>query len=136
MMATHIMRVAASALAIGTVFTAGGIAAADPVYNTSPFEIQNKTNYDLVFWDYSTHDKYPQEGPDHGVRAKPGQSFHFALRQIDGSRSEKRNNGRTTIQANFHTFNAAGRSGVPSDSVIFCLVSPAGLLACWRTKPL
>jgi hypothetical protein len=110
-MAIHFMRAAASALVVGTAFTVGGVetAAADPNDNASPFEIQNNTKYDLVFWDYSTTDKYPESGPDHGVKAAPGKSFHFTLRQIGGSASDKRNNGKTTIQANFHTFNAAGQ---------------------------
>jgi hypothetical protein len=109
------MRAAVLATIVGIAFTAGGSepAAAEPVYNTSPFDIVNKTNYDLVFWDYSTTDTYPQSGPDHGNRAKPGQKFTFALRQMEGSRQDKRYNGRTTLKANFHTFNAAGTDTDP-----------------------
>lgn len=108
--AIHMMRAEVLATAVGLAFTAGSseTASAEPVYSTSPFDIVNNTNYDLVFWDYSTTDKYPQSGPDHGNRAMPGQKFTFALRQMEGSRSDKRYNGRTTIKANFHTFTAAG----------------------------
>src|ERR1700743_3253383 len=97
----------AAAVALALTTSSSEPASADPVYNTSPFDIVNNTNYDLVFWDYSTTDKYPQSGPDHGDRAKPGQKFTFALRQMEGSRKDKRNNASTTIHANLHTFNAA-----------------------------
>ena len=96
--ANQLIRVGVVATIVGIAFSAGGSgpAAADPVYNTSPFDIVNNTNYDLVFWDYSTTDKYPQSGPNHNDRAKPGQKFTFALRQMEGSRKDKRYNGRTT----------------------------------------
>ena len=96
--ANQLIRVGVVATIVGIAFSAGGSgpAAADPVYNTSPFDIVNNTNYDLVFWDYSTTDKYPQSGPNHNDRATPGQKFTFALRQMEGSRQDKRYNGRTT----------------------------------------
>ena len=100
-------RAGALLVVLGLATSGTGTATADPVYGTSPFDIVNDTKYDLVFWDYNTTAKYPQTGPDHGNRAKPGQKFRFELRQMDGSRSQKRTDGRTTIVANFHTFDAA-----------------------------
>jgi hypothetical protein len=93
----------------------------------------NKTNYDLVFWDYSTTDKYPQSGPDHGNRAKPGQKFTFALRQMEGSRQDKRYNGRTTIKANFHTFDAAG-TDIPAGMATMDIQFDAGGYDVWSSS--
>lgn len=102
--AKQVLQASVFANAVGLVFSAGGAgtAAADPPASTSSFDIVNDTNYDLLFWDYSSTAKYPQSGPNHNDHAKPGQKFHFALFQMEGSRSDKRNKGRTTIVANFH----------------------------------
>jgi hypothetical protein len=129
------MRAAVLATIVGIAFTAGGSepAASEPVYNTSPFDIVNKTNYDLAFCDYSTTDKYPRSGPDHGNRAKPGQKFTFALRQMEGSRQEKRYNGRTTIKANFHTFNAAG-TDIPAGTATMDIQFDAGGYDVWSSS--
>lgn len=99
----RVLRSGAFATVLGLAFTAGGsaTAGADPA-NTSPFDIVNNTNFELVFWDYSSSAKYPASGPNHNDHAKPGQKFHFTLFQMEGSRSDKRTKGRTTIVANFH----------------------------------
>jgi hypothetical protein len=133
--ANQLMRVGVVATIVGIAFTAGGsgTAAADPVYNTSPFDIVNNTNYDLVFWDYSTTDKYPESGPNHNDRAKPGQKFTFALRQMEGSRKDKRYNGRTTIKANFHTFNAAG-TDIPAGMATMDIQFDAGGNDVWSSS--
>lgn len=77
----QLMRAGALATVVGFAFAAGGsgTAGADPANNASPFEIVNNTNFDLVFWDYNSTAKYPQSGPDHGEKAKPGQKFTFTL---------------------------------------------------------
>jgi hypothetical protein len=129
------LRVGALATAVGIAFSAGGsgTAAADQPNNASPFDIVNNTNYDLVFWDYSTTDKYPQTGPDHGNKAKPGQKFTFTLAQMEGSRSDKRNKGRTTIKANFHTFNAAG-TDIPAGMATMDIAFDAGGNDVWSSS--
>jgi hypothetical protein len=129
------IRAVAIAAVVGMAFSTvdSGIAAADPANNASPFDIVNNTNYDLVFWDYSTTDKYPQSGPDHGDRAKPGSKFTFTLAQMEGSRSDKRNKGRTTIKANFHTFNAAG-ADIPAGMATMDIAFDTGGNDVWTSS--
>jgi hypothetical protein len=129
------MRAVAVAAVVGIAFSTvgSGTAAADPSNNASPFDIVNNTKYDLVFWDYSTTDKYPQSGPDHGNRATPGSKFTFTLYQMEGSRSDKRNKGRTTIKANFHTFDAAGND-IPAGMATMDIQFDAGGNDVWSSS--
>jgi hypothetical protein len=129
------LRVGALATAVGIAFSTvgSGTAAADQPNNASPFDIVNNTNYDLVFWDYSTTDKYPQTGPNHGDKAHPGSKFTFTLAQMEGSRSDKRNKGRTTIKANFHTFNAAG-TDIPAGMATMDIAFDAGGNDVWSSS--
>lgn len=140
--AIQLIRTGVLTSVIGFAFgTVGfGTAAADPANNASPFDIVNSTKYDLVFWDYSTTDKYPQSGPDHKDSAKPGQKFTFMLAQMEGSRSDKRNRGRTTIKANFHTFDANGND-IPAGMATMDIAFDAGgndvwtsSVNCWASK--
>lgn len=131
--ANQLMRAGVLAAVAGIAFTAGGSGTAAAANNASPFDIVNNTKYDLVFWDYSTTDKYPQTGPDHGNRAKPGQKFTFTLAQLEGSRSDKRTMGRTTIKANFHTFNAAG-TDIPAGMATMDIQFDAGGNDVWTSS--
>ncbi|OBA63354.1 hypothetical protein A5647_05970 [Mycobacterium sp. 1100029.7] len=133
--ANRMIRAAAAATVVSLTFAAGGPqAAADPQpNNASPFDIVNNTKYDLVFWDYSTTDKYPQTGPNHGDKAHPGEKFTFTLAQMDGSRSDKRNKGRTTIKANFHTFNAAG-TDIPAGMATMDIAFDTGGNDVWTSS--
>lgn len=59
---------------------------------------------------------------------------------MEGSRSDKRNKGRTTIVANFHTFNAAG-TDIPAGTATMDIMFDAGgndvwssSVNCWASK--